>query len=124
MANRYDGDENHVFAKILDINQFSKFTCFWLAFFYIASKINLHPVDLSEVLLRRPVGHDVHDGHELLEGDAAVSVGVVHVENSLLQDVKVLRRKTGLHDGAEIFLRDLAVGVLGNKVVKLLRANN
>ena len=48
------------------------------------SKI-LHSKDFSEVVLRRSVGHDVHDGHQLPEADGAVPVLVVHVEDPLGQ---------------------------------------
>ena len=36
-----------------------------------------HPEYLPEVLLRGPVGQDVHDHHELLEADVTVTVLVV-----------------------------------------------
>jgi len=57
--------------------------------------------DLSEVVFRRSVGHDVHDGHQLPEADGAVPVLVVHVEDPLGQLVTLASGETLAEQGPE-----------------------
>ena len=54
---------------------------------YIVSVV--HPEYVLQVGLRRPVGHDVENDHELPEVDVAVAVGVVHPEDVLLKPLGI-----------------------------------
>ena len=79
-----------------------------------------NPEDLLQVGLRRPVGHDVENDHELPEVDVAVAVGVVHPEDVLLQLIRVGVGVARLHHGPEVLLPDFAVGVFPEEVFVVL----
>ncbi len=64
-------------------------------------KWNSHSKNFSQVVFRRSVGHDVHDGHQLPEADGAVPVLVVHVEDTLGQLVAVAAGVTFCEEGPE-----------------------